>query len=509
MTKQNKAERIAELKAARAALASGKPVDLSSVIAYHTGSPVVAEKTQDEFLAEQTDEARAAAAAKGQTLDESGSPDHDTRANEAAAEIADEVEPFVSEDDAEVAYLADITERKAAAAARKPTAAEAQARLQAVRTAAAAALPEREGPVDGIATALIARQNVILIGPPGTGKSLTVRLVLSALLGSSETFFQWLLGRTTKDEEILGPVSFSGLKEDRYSRVTRGKLPEAKAAFLDEIFKAGSSLLNNLLTILNERLFFNDGDPVKVPLEIVVGASNEYPQDESLAALYDRFQHRYFVRYISDQNSMRRLLSGGTPSTLSAALLPGDLDALRAAAESMAWGDREVNTLLNIKAALESNGHQVSDRTWVSLRAAVRARAVVNGHARVESSDWMVLGDMLWNEHGQRDAYVAIIGNAADPHGMQSAAIVDASTKAVRALPDFSLITNGTMTVDAASEVVGKVLSQLRAASSNLSKVEGEAAGHSSVVEARAKLTAHLGVAKALLAKLADYDPQN
>lgn len=467
MTSQTKSEKIAALKALRAQALAGVPV---------------------------APEAVAAAVAPAPALD---------------------FDRKVGEDEAEADYLADIKARKAAreavapvqAAAAASDPAGAQARLQGIRRAAADALPERDAEVDGILTAAIARQNVIFIGPPGTGKSLTVRLVFGALFGSLTGYFQWLLGRTTKDEEVFGPVSFAGLKEDKYRRVTRGKLPEAVAAFLDEIFKAGSSLLNNLLTILNERLFFNDGEPVRCPLEIVAGASNEYPQDESLAAMYDRFQHRYYVRYISDPRNLKKLMTRGTPQTLGAALLPGDLQTLRDAAQALPWGDREVDTLLAIKAALENDGHTVSDRTWVCCRDAVRARAVVHGHARVEASDWMVLGDMLWNRHDERDAYVASIGNAADPHGMQSTALADAATKAVRALPEWSLVESGAMTLDDATNATSKVLSQLKAASSNLSKVEADAGAHAGVAEARKRINAQLSLARGLLAKLADYDP--
>lgn len=495
-TKQTKAERIAALKTLRDQALAGVPVDSDAVA--KAAAPALdfdREVSEDEAEADYLADIKARKARRAAE----GLAESDAAATVAARESV------LAKEAADAAAVA--ARNAAVATLPRPTVAAAQARLQAVRVAGADVLPEREAEVDGILTAAVAKQNIIFVGPPGTGKSLTVRLVFASLFGALTGYFQWLLGRTTKDEEILGPVSFAGLKDDKYRRVTRGKLPEATAAFLDEIFKAGSSLLNNLLTILNEHLFFNDGEPVPVPLEIVAGASNEYPQDDSLNALYDRFPHRYYVKYIASPANMRKLLTRGTPKTLGAALDPRDLEVLREAAQTMAWGDREVDTLLAIKAALEADGRTISDRTWVCARDAVRARAVVNGHARVESGDWMVLADMLWNRHTERDAYAATIGNAADPHGQQSTALVDAATKAVRALPEWSLVESGATTLDDAVNATSKVLSQLKAASGNLAKVEADAAGHSGVAEARKRINAHLATARALLAKLSDYDP--
>ena len=60
--------------------------------------------------------------------------------------------------------------------------------------------------------------------------------------------------------------------------MTAGKLPEAELAFLDELFKGSSAILNTLLKMLIERVFENDGVTVPVPLKLCLAASNEWPQ---------------------------------------------------------------------------------------------------------------------------------------------------------------------------------------------------------------------------------------
>jgi len=178
-----------------------------------------------------------------------------------------------------------------------------------VRKELAAALIEREDEIDLVLTALIANEHVLLVGPPGCGKSLLLDSVLSWTGGKK---FSILLTKFTTIEEVMGPVSLAALKEDRYVRVTGGKLPEADFAFVDEVMKASSAILNCLLKILNERVFdVGDGVARKVPLKLCLAASNEWASPETgkeLAALSDRFLLRKTVASIRSQVGRQRLL---------------------------------------------------------------------------------------------------------------------------------------------------------------------------------------------------------
>ena len=125
----------------------------------------------------------------------------------------------------------------------------------------------------------------------------------------------WWWYRYSAPEELFGPLSLKALENDQYIRNIDGYLPSCNVAFLDEIFKANSAILNSLLTILNERTFSNGNQNFKIPLLIVVGASNELPDDDNLDALYDRFLFRKIIQPISDDNLSNLLTIGSSSDT--------------------------------------------------------------------------------------------------------------------------------------------------------------------------------------------------
>lgn len=157
-------------------------------------------------------------------------------------------------------------------------------------------LIERDTEVRLLLLAALSREHVLYIGPPGTAKSELSRRLSRLYQGA---YFERLLTRFSVPEELFGPLSMRALEEDKYVRQTQGYLPEASVAFVDEIFKANSAILNTLLTLLNERLFDNGSLRVPVPLVCMVGASNELPESEELDALYDRFLLRRRVAQVS------------------------------------------------------------------------------------------------------------------------------------------------------------------------------------------------------------------
>jgi len=182
--------------------------------------------------------------------------------------------------------------------------------------------------------AALSGEHVLFIGPPGTAKSELGRRLSKLCAG---TFFERLLTKFSVPEELFGPLSMRALEDDQYVRQIDGYLPDASVAFIDEIFKANSAILNTLLTVLNERLFDNGSERKEIPLLCLVGASNELPESEELDALYDRFLVRKKVNQVTSGGLVDMLSAAGTPregtpktaSSSDAGLLAEDFEETR------------------------------------------------------------------------------------------------------------------------------------------------------------------------------------
>ena len=302
-------------------------------------------------------------------------------------------------------------------------------RLQALLDWLGQGLVEREQAIRLMLLAALAGEHLLLIGPPGTAKSELARRLHRVFCGGP--YFERLLTRFSVPEELFGPLSIKALERDEYRRLTEGYLPTASIGFIDEVFKANSAILNALLTLLNEREFDNGTQRLATPLVSVIGASNELPRDEELAALYDRFLLRYQVQTVSDSGfeALLTLPEDGpvdieTPTPID----PTTLADILARAANLPLDEDVLALLQGLRRYLREQGRQVSDRRWRKALKLLRVAASTDGREQVSVWDCWLLQHCLWDRPDEQalvsDWYQQRLGTAAvlDPQRLEKLA---------------------------------------------------------------------------------------
>lgn len=252
----------------------------------------------------------------------------------------------------------------------------------------------RDEVVDLIALAVVAGEHLFLYGPPGTAKSLLVREFASAVRGR---YFEYLLTRFSEPNEIFGPVDLVRLREGVVATVTTGMLPEAEFAFLDELFNANSAILNNLLTVLNERIYRRGAETHRLPLLSAFAASNNLPEDDALAALFDRFLLRCKIDPLP-RPLLPALLTAGWAIEREGAMRSND-ESAPTAQDLRDLGrhtkDVELAGVLDAYAdavtKVRDLGVALSDRRAVKVLKLVAGSAVLCGRTAANHSDLWVL----------------------------------------------------------------------------------------------------------------------
>lgn len=286
---------------------------------------------------------------------------------------------------------------------------------------------EREELIRGCLLALLSRQHLMVIGPPGTAKSYLTEKVAQRIEGSR--FFSYLLTRYTTPDEIWGPVDISAYTDQGvHRRITRGKLAEVEIALLDEIWKANSSILNTLLKAMDERRQFdNNGGALQLPLISLFGASNEFPESEELDALFDRFAFRFMVKPLRDRDSRKEMLQGASRKRKAVAtkLSLEELKEMQAGVQKVTIPDAIYEKLLDLWEKLEQEGILPTDRKFKWTLQVLKASAFLSGRSEVSVDDLPTLKDLLWNREEDFKVVAKVIASFANPFDQQGLEFLD------------------------------------------------------------------------------------
>ena len=267
--------------------------------------------------------------------------------------------------------------------------------------------------VDLLGVCLAGGENLFLLGPPGTAKSALVQQLARRIEGR---VFDYLLTRFTEPNELFGPFDIRKLREGELVTNTEGMLPEASLVFLDELLNANSAILNSLLMVLNERVFRRGRETRRLPLLMVIGASNRLPEDDALAALFDRFLLRVRCDNVS-QDKLSDVLAAGwkldqAASEPTPAMSVEEIRQVQSLIPQVGLA-KISQPYVQLVHKLRLAGIPVSDRRAVKLQRLVAASAVLCGRVEADSTDFWVLR-YIWDVDEQREVIAAIVNQAVE-----------------------------------------------------------------------------------------------
>ena len=367
-----------------------------------------------------------------------------------------------------------------------------------------ASVAERDELIECIAICLIARKNLFILGDTGQAKSYAINEFRKRITGAKQ--YERLMSKQTDEEQLFGRLDLSSLipgnmpmdelmKDNRYAEqaekveklyeqyqndglsstlndavteaknllnikhilcalrsgtpkmITEGKIPDSHIVFLDEIFKSNDGILNSLLTALNEKVYTNEGQTVKIPVESFFSASNEIPNFNDstqaiLKPLYDRFEMKVLTEYVQEKDNRMTVLKNkqsGSTNTAATYITLDELKQMQQEAEKVKVTD-EINELMdNVLCELRRHNIHVSDRKYFGFTPIVRVKAYLSGNTEVKPKDLLVLKNYFWSEPSQIPIVEKILKDICEnPIGAKAQKLVEMARESFSELNNFA-----------------------------------------------------------------------
>lgn len=299
----------------------------------------------------------------------------------------------------------------------------------------------RTSEIHALKLAVLTRQHVLLIGPPGTAKTKLATTFFSLIRGGqvfSAQFDKWM-----GPDDVFGPIDIKAYREEyKLKRSVKGMAPTANFIFADELLDANPSLLRSMLGILNERKLIKAGVELFCPLHTCIATTNFSDSSEQLAAVLDRFLFRVEVSPMAWGDQREKMLK----STIAAdkikkptALKLDDILLL-----SRAWKDvvvpKEMIALLeqaasNYQVRVGKRGNKFTDRRLVLCLDVLKASAFLRGGSKVTEEDFDNLVYVFGINQNSEDLVAA---TSAVEAAKQATLLIKETSKTLNSLKEIS-----------------------------------------------------------------------
>lgn len=322
-----------------------------------------------------------------------------------------------------------------------------QTRVQKMKSEMQETHKERSAHLHVALVGLIANVHTLYIAKGGTGKSFMIRDLVSRVVGTEDNpmnYFEMAGDESTDPGEAVGPVNILAIRDRGVQeRVLQGYLCTADVAFLDEFFNLNGVTRHKLMPILNERVFHNGGQIVRVPLKAAYMATNILDIANNQAALWDRVHLRMPMEYVQERNNKRDLVHEAMLRKQAALLANAGLKfpeierttitkaeleqaTIEAYALEEAIPEAVDDVFLDIHEELFGDaGIEVSTRRLADGMAVVLANSWLNGHDEVKVGDLEILQHAWWITDGDIDNVRSIVLSATNPGEKKALDLLD------------------------------------------------------------------------------------